>query len=134
MSDLGAIGKSSLPVILDVNAASLTTPGGSEVLNLRQAANGSSPGPLNFYQSNALAGPATSISGTVTESGVPVARIVRAYSRASGALRGQTTSDAITGHFSIGLSGIGQVFVVALDDTGVAPDYNAKIFDLVVPG
>jgi len=134
MTDLGLIGKSALPGGEDANAVAPAAPGGMLSLMPSQSVNGSNQLTPNFYQSNSLAGPATSISGTVTESGIPVARIVRAYSRASGALRGQATSSGSNGHFSIELTGTDPVYVVALDDLGVAPDYNAKIFDLVVPG
>jgi len=134
MADLGLIGKSSLPGGAAANAVAPAAPGGMRALSPSLSANGRSQLIPNFYQSNGLAGPVTSISGTVTESGIPVARIVRAYSRTSGTLRGQTTSSASNGHFSIALTGTDLVYVVALDDLGVAPDYNAKIFDLVVPG
>lgn len=73
------------------------------------------------------------ITGTVLEEGVPVSRTVRAYSRSTGALAGSAVSD-INGDFQIGsLNSLNEYYVVALDDTGSSPDYNAIIFDRIAP-
>ena len=80
--------------------------------------------------------PATyTVSGTVQEGGVGVARVVRAYRRDTGEFVGETTS-AGDGTFSLASAHAGNhpLYVIALDALGVAPDYNAQIFDLVVPG
>lgn len=72
------------------------------------------------------------ISGTVSELGTPVARTVRAYRRDTGALIGETVS-AADGTFSIDTSGYtGECYVIALDDNA-GVDYNAKVFDRIVP-
>lgn len=71
----------------------------------------------------------TNVSGTVTESGSPVAKIVRIYDRASGKFLGQTTSSAIDGTYSIPAFGHAPVVAVAFDD----PTYNALVFDEVIP-
>lgn len=79
-------------------------------------------------------GPSVTVSGTVQQNGTPAARVVRAYRRYDGKLLGETTSDPTTGAFSIDCLGTtGQVYVLALDDTGTAPDYNAQIKDLIIP-
>lgn len=74
------------------------------------------------------------ISGTVQESGSPCARRVRCYDRESGRLLGDTMSNATTGAFSFGnLDDDRQYFVVAFDADG-DPDFNALIFDKIIPG
>lgn len=74
------------------------------------------------------------ITGTVKQSGVAVARTVRAYRRLTGEVLGETVSDGSTGAFSINARGkTDNCYVVALDDLTAAPDYNALIFDLVIP-
>ena len=76
---------------------------------------------------------ASSVSGTVKENSVAAQRLVRVYRRDTGELLGAVTSDA-AGVFSVPLNGfVGQVFVIAFDDTGTAPDFNAQIYDLVTP-
>ena len=78
--------------------------------------------------------PSVMISGTVKENGSNVARTVRAYCRLTGELLGEATSDAGTGAFSINARGrTDNCYVVALDDLNSAPDYNAVIYDLVLP-
>jgi hypothetical protein len=74
------------------------------------------------------------VSGTVSVLGVATAGyIVRAYRRDNGAFLGQTVSGA-GGTFSITIGGYnGEVTVLAYDDVSTAPDYNAKVFDRVVP-
>lgn len=73
------------------------------------------------------------ISGTVLETGNPVARIVRAYRRSDGIFLAQTTSLALDGSFSFSsLPNSTECFIVAFDDTGSVPDYNALIFDRIV--
>lgn len=79
-------------------------------------------------------GPVTALSGTVKQNGTPVARTVRAYHRKTGKVLGETVSDGTTGAFSILAQGsTDYCYVVALDDLTAAPDYNAGIFDLVIP-
>lgn len=74
------------------------------------------------------------VTGTVSVLGTPTAGyVVRAYRRDNGALLGQTMSVA-GGAFSMVIGGYnGEVTVVAYDDTGTAPDYNAVVFDRVIP-
>lgn len=66
------------------------------------------------------------VSGTVTDTGSPVARTVRAYRRDTGALLGETTSNAPTGSYTLTVSHGGEVQVVCLDD-GAGTTYNDKI-------
>jgi hypothetical protein len=74
------------------------------------------------------------IAGIVKENGVAVSRTVRAYCRVTGELLGEAVSNVNTGAFSINARGrTDNCYVVALDDLGVAPDYNAKIYDLILP-
>lgn len=74
------------------------------------------------------------ITGTVKQNGVVAARLVRAYRRLNSEFLGEATSDGVTGTFSINARGkTDACYVIAFDDTGSAPDYNAQIFDLVIP-
>lgn len=72
--------------------------------------------------------------GIVSVLGTPTAGyLVRAYRRDNGALLGEDVSVA-GGVFSITINGYdGEVTCIAYDDTGSAPDYNAIVFDRVVP-
>lgn len=74
------------------------------------------------------------VSGTVSVLGVLTSGyVVRAFRRDNGALLGQTVSKA-GGVFSIPIySYNGEVTVVAYDDTGASPDFNAVVFDRVIP-
>jgi hypothetical protein len=74
------------------------------------------------------------VEGTVEVLGVAATGyVVRAYGRDNGLLLGETVSGA-GGAFSIPIYGNdNEVFVVAFDDTGVSPDYNALVKDRVVP-
>ena len=75
----------------------------------------------------------STVSGVVYQNSSPVVRTVRVYRRDNGDLLGTTTSDG-SGNFSFKLNGYtGKVFVIAFDDITAAPDYNAQIYDLVVP-
>ena len=76
----------------------------------------------------------SAISGSVLENGAAVSRLVRAYRRDTGELIGSVTSSAgAGGAFTIQLNGYsGQVYVIAFDDN-VLPNYNAQIYDMVVP-
>lgn len=57
------------------------------------------------------------VSGVVTDvAGLPCERIVRAYLRDTGELLAETTSDPVTGAYSIATGAIGEVQVVVLDD------------------
>lgn len=74
------------------------------------------------------------ISGTVMQGGVPCARTVRAYRRLDNQFLGEAVSDAGTGAFTINSRGrADHCYVVALDDLTGDPDFNAQIFDLVLP-
>jgi hypothetical protein len=78
--------------------------------------------------------PSSGVSGSVKQNGVNAARLVRVYRRDNGELIGSDVSDSGTGSFSVQLNGfVGSVFVIAFDDTGTSPDFNAAIYDLVVP-
>jgi len=72
------------------------------------------------------------VAGVVKQDGNPVERTVRAYKRASGELLGETTS-LTDGRFEIELFSQDEVYAVALDDTSDADDFNALIFDRIVP-
>jgi hypothetical protein len=57
------------------------------------------------------------VSGVIRDSsGTPCSRTVRAYSRASGALVGNGTSDATTGAYSLAVRAIDEVTILVLDD------------------
>lgn len=74
------------------------------------------------------------VSGTVKQDTTLVSRLVRAYNRATGEMLASGTSSGVDGTFSLDVGPFtGKVFVIAFDDTGTAPDYNAAIFDLVTP-
>lgn len=71
----------------------------------------------------------TPISGHVFDgSGNPIARTVRCYRRDTGSLVAETTSDAITGAYSLGAYFNKEHYVVALD-----PSLNAEVYDHVMP-
>ena len=72
------------------------------------------------------------ILGTVKDSTTsPLARVVRAYNRASGMIMGSTISDAVTGAFKIEVPAMAaDYYVVALDEEGGTQ--NAQIYDRVV--
>lgn len=69
------------------------------------------------------------VTGTVTEGGVPVAKLVRLYDSVSGILVAQTTSDPGTGQYTFIGIGFPLVDIVAKDP----PNYRAQIYDRVVP-
>jgi hypothetical protein len=74
-----------------------------------------------------------SVSGIVTGfDGDPVARIVRAYQRSTGALLAETTSDASTGYYEIALQADDEVQRVVLDNATADPLYN-DLIDRVIP-
>ena len=70
------------------------------------------------------------VSGTVEESGSPVARTVRVYDRSTGELIDETTSDSGDGSWSIAVGDTSPVYVVCLDDDS-GTQYNAQIYDRV---
>ena len=73
-----------------------------------------------------------SVSGTVKENGVVVARKVRVFARATGVLLGETLS-ASNGAFSVPLIGFnGEVTVLAYDDNS-GESFNVRAFDRVIP-
>lgn len=80
------------------------------------------------------AGPVQLIAGEVRENDVGVPdRIVRIYNRTTGDLIGTTRTNSV-GEFSIpAKDSDAQHYVIALDDE-VDPEYNAKIYDRVLPG
>jgi hypothetical protein len=85
------------------------------------------------YRGYAAYPAAYSISGTVKEDAIGVARLIRAYRRDTGEFLGETTS-AGDGSFTLSSSHAlnKQVYLIAFDDSG-GTAYNAQIFDLVVP-
>lgn len=80
------------------------------------------------------AGPVKLIAGEVQEEGVGVeGRLVRMYNRRTGEFVGEARTNA-TGDFIIPAQDPNLPhFVVAFDDD-VSPDYNAKVYDNVLPG
>ena len=89
---------------------------------------------LNPAAYRTYTGPRKYLSGTVKENGTNVARMVRAYHRVTGQFLGEATSNATTGAFSIESMGWSDnCYVVAFDSLAIAPDYNAIIYDLVIP-
>lgn len=71
------------------------------------------------------------ISGIVTENGVPKARRVALLRRSDMELVRLTVSDPSTGAYSFGNVDAAALYVpVALDDD-IAPDFNALVFDRV---
>jgi hypothetical protein len=88
------------------------------------------PGHQSFTTVFALADPAA-ISGTVLDAGgSPCARTVRLHRRDTGAVLGETTSNATTGEYSIASGYAGECYVVFLDDDA-GTDFNALIVDRV---
>lgn len=74
-----------------------------------------------------------SVSGTITDiNGDPAARTVRLYTRSTGALIGETTSDGTTGAYEIATSTTEPVTVIFLD-SGNPPTRNALVYDGVIP-
>ena len=79
---------------------------------------------------SAPTGPTRTIGGTVIdESGITVARKVRAYHRDTGAMVGEVTSSAATGAFSIPVERAGGYTLLCLDDDAglVENDYAVRI-------
>jgi hypothetical protein len=72
------------------------------------------------------------ITGTITESGVGVARTVRIHHRATGTLLGETVSDAVTGAYSVPIDTNDEIYRVVLDDVS-GTVYN-DLIDRVIPG
>jgi hypothetical protein len=73
------------------------------------------------------------VSGVVTGAdGDPVARIVRAYSRSTGELLAETTSDASTGYYGLAFESADEVQRVVLDNATTDPLYN-DLIDRVIP-
>lgn len=113
---VGTMIASMIPVV------TATVPAFSTVNSLNQAAYRTYTGPRKY------------LLGTVKESGVNVARLVRAYHRVTGQFLGETTSNATTGAFTLESMGWSDnCYVVAFDSLALAPDYNAVIYDLVIP-
>jgi hypothetical protein len=74
------------------------------------------------------------ISGTVKVNGTPVSQYwVRVYYRPNGLQARAGKTDA-SGNFAFtDLDPASHYFVMAFDDLNQAPDYNAQVFDLVMP-
>jgi hypothetical protein len=73
------------------------------------------------------------LAGTVLDAaGDPIARTVRAYLRSTGALVGETASDAGTGAWSLSVTTNGAHYLIALDDEA-GDVLNAVIADRVTP-
>jgi hypothetical protein len=72
---------------------------------------------------------ATHVSGTVTENGLPVAKIVRIYDHNTGDFLGETTSSAVDGTYSIPALGRTNVVALAFD----LPNFDAIVWDEVTP-
>lgn len=103
---------------------------GSELLSLRPSNASATPGNGARQPAMRSAGPATTVSGTISVSGTGTAGlIVRAYDKSSGAMVGQATSGS-GGAYSINCGGFTDVYVAAFDPT----TYQAVIYDEVVPG
>jgi len=74
-----------------------------------------------------------SFTGTVSEEGSFVARTVRAYSRITGALVQETTSNGGTGEFTFdALEGDGAEHYIVILDDDAGDDYNALVFGRIV--
>lgn len=76
------------------------------------------------------------ISGEVRDAaGIPASRIVRAYSRVTGAPSGAAISNATTGAYAINTSvaHIGHPHTVIEFDDAAGDSYNARVFDNVIP-
>lgn len=73
------------------------------------------------------------LSGVVSQLGIPVKRLVRCYDRSSGLLVASTEANE-SGQFSFSyLNPDDKYFVIAFDDLGQTPDYNAVVSDLLTP-
>jgi hypothetical protein len=67
------------------------------------------------------------VSGTILDvNGNGVARAVRVYRRDTGALLGEATSNALTGHYTFTTTFTGEVQAVMLDD-GIGTTENDQI-------
>lgn len=143
MADRGAIGATSPSartglVIADLPERPITTTANADrqpaTPQAYPDATTTTTNPPGGFQTVAANGPYVTVSGTVKQNGAAVTRIVRAYRRRDGYMLGESTSDPATGAFSIDCLGfVGPVYVLALDDTDTAPDFNAEIFDLITP-
>jgi len=89
-----------------------------------------SVGETEFYESTA----SYEVAGTVSEEGVYVERTVRIYKRSTGELVAEDVSSYEDGTFLFdSLINNDEHYVIALDDTSDATDYNALIYDRIVP-
>lgn len=135
MADLGALGYSATKVTGIITGLSLPTPifmTNTAMLDRLEATNIVAAMPtMVLYESDGLN---YLCEGVVSVLGTPTAGYtVRAFRRDTGGLLGQATS-GVGGVFSIGFNGFdGEVTCIAYDDTGTSPDYNAVVFDRVVP-
>jgi hypothetical protein len=83
------------------------------------------------YESDAPLSP-YSVSGAITGAdGNPAARVVRLYSRSTGALLGEQTSDGTSGEYDIGLRANDEVQRIVLADEA---SLHNDIIDRVIPG
>lgn len=85
--------------------------------------------PAQSFTSDIWPGFGKTVSGTVTENGNPVSRLLRAYDSASGELIVQIMSDPVTGDYEFVGIGSPAVDIVAKD----SPNYQAQILNDVVP-
>lgn len=83
---------------------------------------------------DASAGDMYIIEGHVSEQGTDVEDwLVRIYRRDNGVFLGETRTDAL-GLFTFYIVGFdGEATCIAYDDTTVIPNYNALVFDRVIP-
>lgn len=116
MADLGSVGFNNSPL-------------GTRITATQQAGGVYQRGREVNYQISAN----KTISGTVEEGGVGVARTVCAYRRSTGELLSSTTS-AGDGTFSLSVPVTDACFVVAFDDLGTSPNFNALVYDQITPG
>jgi len=74
------------------------------------------------------------IKGVLKEAGSPVIRRINIYRRSDGKLvaGGMSAADGAFEFDLYGYQGV-ELFLVALDDTNAAPDYNAIVLDRLVP-
>lgn len=92
-------------------------------------------GPSSKYRPMLFPGPVHSnvigISGTVTELGTPVSRVVLLYSKDDYNLVAQTMSDPTTGYYFFSQTNPNKEFFVVTLDDAAGVDYQALICDRV---
>jgi hypothetical protein len=106
------------------------SPNTSTIRGYRQ--NGSYAVDLRWQSVEFAPAPGYYVGGYVTEEGSAVERTVRSYRRDTGAFLNETTSSGVGGHFYLETSYSGAQYVVCVDD-GAGLDYNALIYDSIMP-